>query len=90
MVGHILRIEGLWELTWCALQRIAEHLHFLNHGQVIIVRCHGQHHAVLNVERDFPGVPIFPDKGMKSICVGNPANETCNARLSPFEEENPK
>lgn len=55
---------------------MAEDLHFLDDGQVVVVWCHPQHEAVLYVQWDLPRVSELSYEGMQGVGVWHPSYET--------------
>ena len=57
------------------LQGMLKDLHLLEDCQMVVVRGHAHHEAVLHIQRDLARLTIFPDRGVQSVRIGNPANE---------------
>ena len=52
-----------------------EHLNFLYDHEVVKVRRHAEHEAVLHVERDFACIAVFSDELVDGVGLRDPANE---------------
>ena len=54
-----------------------EDLDLLDDGEVIVVRRHAQHQAMLDVERDLACVAELADQCMQRVSVRHPPDQPC-------------
>eukprot|EP01137_Pigoraptor_chileana_P037296 Opistho-2@34174 len=62
------------------VQGVTKHLNFLDEREVVVVRRHLQHEAVLNVQQDLPALAVVADKRMECVAVWDPANQATVGR----------
>ena len=62
------------------VQGMLEHLDLLDDRQVVVVRRHAHHEAVLHVERDLAPLAVLPDQRVQRVRVGHPPDEPAVGR----------
>mmetsp|Transcript_10854 Transcript_10854/g.22568 ORF Transcript_10854/g.22568 Transcript_10854/m.22568 type:complete len:327 (-) Transcript_10854:940-1920(-) len=57
------------------VQGVLKDLHLVDQRQVLVVRRHGHHQPVLDVQGDLPRLPELPDQRVQRVAVGHPPDQ---------------